>query len=92
MRLHIAEHCIETAIKRRYRRIQSLFLELEESDQRFHEYAQSLQQIETFLRHTDFRKLRAERPELAGGFDLEVELVQGDHPSEFEIVIVRSNK
>ena len=89
MKLRVEHHCIETAARKEYRRVQALLLGLEESTPQFLENAQSLTLLENFLRKTDFSELRTKRPELSGGRILEVDLVEGDGPDEFEL---RENK
>ena len=90
MKLRIEKHCIETAAQREYRRLLYSLQQLDESSQGYSEKARLLEQLEKFLRTTDFSRLRAERPELTGGAVLEVELVQGSNQHEFDIVVTRT--
>jgi hypothetical protein len=92
MRLVVGPRCIEAAARDAHRRLQSELLLLEESDPGFDERARLLGELERFLRRTDFASLRAARPELAGGTDLEVEVVAGDDPDAFEIRVLDASE
>jgi hypothetical protein len=68
--LSLSHHCIETAARREHRRISGLMLEGQAP-----EGAEAdLVLLAEFLGQTDFRRLRAERPELCGGRPVSVEL------------------
>ena len=76
MLLHLEGHCIETAAKRERRWVVSALLDVDESSEAFTQLADELDLLTRFLEKGDFRKLRSERPELAGGRDLYVELTR----------------
>lgn len=88
MLLHLKDHCIQTAAKQESRRIVSALLELDESSERFKQLADDLELVTSFLENSDFRKMRAERPELAGGCDIHVELMLDADPGRFVLTVV----
>ena len=67
--LDLSDHCIETAAKREYRRLVDVAMSLEGDDQ---DFEQKLTLLKDFLEKTNFRQLRAERPDLAGGSPVRV--------------------
>ena len=67
--LDLSEHCIETAAKREYRRLVDVAMSLEADDQDLEE---KLTLLKDFLEKTDFRQLRGQRPDLAGGLPVRV--------------------
>ena len=89
MLLHLKSHCIQTAAKQKRKRIASALLELHESSEGFKQLADDLELVTSFLENTDFRKTRAERPELAGGCDIHVELMLDADPGQFVLTVVR---
>jgi hypothetical protein len=88
MLLHLENHCIETAAKRERRRVVSELLDLEESSEQFSRLADDLELVTEFLENSDFRKLRSERPELAGGCDVHVELTRDADRKGFALAVV----
>jgi tRNA (adenine37-N6)-methyltransferase len=70
--LDLSEHCIETAARRKHRRLADCALGGGGEDG-----GQAMELLDRFLRETDFRRLRAEEPDLAGGFGVRVELRSG---------------
>jgi hypothetical protein len=88
MRFHLKEHCIETAAKKERGRIVSALLELNESNERFQEFADDLDLVTAFLESSDFGKLRSERRELAGGCDVCVELTRAAEGGRFTLTVV----
>ncbi len=86
MKLSVENHCIETAAKSEHRRVQSILLQIDQTSPTFHENAQAYELLDEFIRKTDFAKLRATCPELAGSHALEVELKRNDK-QEIEILI-----
>jgi hypothetical protein len=88
MRLDLKHHCIETAAKQERRRVVSALLELDESSERFSQFAEDLELVTAFLENSDFRALRSNRPELAGGRDILVELTRGEDPGQFVLIVV----
>jgi hypothetical protein len=88
MRLDLKHHCIETAAKQERRRVVSALLELDESSERFSQFAEDLELVTTFLENGDFRAIRSDRPELAGGRDIVVELTRGEDPGQFVLTVV----
>ena len=89
MLLHLKDHCIQTAAKQESRRIVSALLELDESSKRFKQLADDLDLVTSFLEKTDFTKMRTERPELAGGCNIHVELTLDADPWQFALTVVR---
>jgi hypothetical protein len=67
--LDLSDHCIETAAKREYRRLVDVAMALEGDDQDIEE---KLTLLKEFLERTNFRQLRGERPDLAGGSPVQV--------------------
>lgn len=90
MLLHLEAHCIETAAKRERRRVVSALLDVDESTEAFSELADELDLLTGFLESQDFRKLRSERPELAGERDLYVELTRAPKEGRFARIVVRT--
>jgi hypothetical protein len=88
MRLHLRNHCIQTAGKEERRRIESALLELDESDERFSQLADDLELITRFLQESDFPRLRSDRPELSGGCDILVELARDAQAGKFALSVV----
>ena len=88
MIFHLRNHCIEAAAKQERRRVVSALLELDEASQDFRRLGDDLELLTSFLENTDFRRLRAERPELAGGCDIHVELVGDLETGRFELSAV----
>ena len=88
MLLHLEDHCIETAAKQERRRVVSALLELDESSERFRRLGDDLELVTSFLEKGDFRKMRSDRPELAGGRDIHVELTRDEDPGEFVLTVV----
>jgi hypothetical protein len=89
MLLHLKNHCIETAAKQERRRIVSALLEVDESTEEFRRLAEDLELITGFLENSDFRKMRSDRPELAGGADVEVELARDAEAGGAVLSVVR---
>jgi len=89
MLLHLKNHCIQTAAKHERRCIASALLELDESSERFKQLADDLELLTSFLENTDFRKMRTERPELAGGCDVHVQLTLDADPEQFVVTVIR---
>ena len=90
MLLHLEKHCIETAAKQERRRVVSALLELDESSEQFRRLADDLELVTDFLENSDFRKLRSQRPELAGGCDVHVELTRDADRGRFVLTVVRT--
>jgi hypothetical protein len=88
MLLHLEGHCIETAAKRERRRVVSELLDLDESSEQFRRLADDLELVTEFLENSDFRKLRSQRPELAGGCDVHVELRRAADRGRFMLTVV----
>lgn len=88
MLLHLKDHCIETAAKHERRRVVSALLESDESSEQFSQLADDLELLTGFLENSDFRKLRSERPELAGGCDVRVELVRDAHSGQLMLTVL----
>ena len=88
MLLHLRDHCIETAAKQERRRVVSALLELDESSERFRQLGDDLELVTSFLEKSDFRTMRSDRPELAGGCDIHVELTRDEDPGEFVLTVV----
>ena len=88
MLLHLRDHCVETAAKLERRRVVSALLELDESSERFSRFADDLELVTSFLENSDFREIRSNRPELAGGCDILVELTRGEDPGTFALTAV----
>lgn len=75
VRLSLKEHCIETSARKEYKRLVSKYLKGEWE----REIERKIEFLKDFLENTDFRRLRADRPELQGGKDVEVEVIkEGD--------------
>ena len=89
MKLSVKNHCIETAARNEHRRLQYSLQKLDEASDQFEEQSKMFEQLGNFLEKTDFKALRARHPELTGGHDITVELVQGEKPDEIEIQIIR---
>ena len=83
MLIHLKHHCIEAAAKQERRRIVAALLEVDESSERFGRLGNELELLTSFLENSDFRRIRSDRPELAGGSDIFVELTRGEDPMEF---------
>jgi hypothetical protein len=66
----------------------SALLELDESSERFSQFAEDLELVTGFLENSDFRAMRSDRPELAGGRDIFVELTRGEDPGQFVLTVV----
>ena len=68
--LDLSFHCVQTAARKEHARLEQLLLagrpELEAQER--------LMLLGEFLESTDFKKLRAERPELAGGTPVQLEV------------------
>jgi hypothetical protein len=62
--LHLADHCIETTARHEYQRLVQRAIDDPQPDENIEA---GLSLLTEFLGETDFRKLRAERPELSGG-------------------------
>jgi hypothetical protein len=90
MLLHLKDHCIETAAKQERRRVVAALLDVDESSEAFRDLADDLDLLSGFLESQDFRKLRSERPELAGGRDLYVELTRAPQEGRFALTMVRT--
>jgi hypothetical protein len=88
MLLHLKDHCIETAAKQERRRVVAALLDVDESSEAFRGLADDLDLVTGFLESHDFRKLRSERPELAGGRDLYVELTRAPEEGRFALIVV----
>jgi hypothetical protein len=88
MRLDLKHHCIETAAKQERRRVVSELLELDESSERFSQFAEDLELVTEFLENSNFRAIRSDRPELAGGRDIVVELTRGEDRGQFVLTVV----
>ncbi len=89
MLLHLKDHCIETAAKKKRRHVVSALLELDESSEGFSQLAEDLDLLTSFLEISDFRRMRSERPELSGGSDIGVELMRAAEPGGFVLNVVR---
>ena len=75
IQLTLERHCIETEIKRRYQQsISSYFKSKEEDDALLQSISIAQQALETL----DFRRLRSQYPELAGGSKAKVSLSRDD--------------
>ena len=90
MLLHLKDHCIETAAKRKRRHVVSALLELDEASEGFSQLAEDLELLTTFLENSDFRRMRSERPELSGGSDIQVELIRAAEPGGFVLNVIRT--
>jgi hypothetical protein len=88
MLLHLKDHCIEAAAKQERRRVVSALLEVDESSERFRQLGDDLELITSFLENSDFRRMRSDRPELAGGSDIFVELTRDQDPGKFVLTVV----
>lgn len=62
--LDVSDHCVETEAKARYRAQVDALLAKEEASA---EEEEAVEVLEHFLRTADFRALRGDHPELAGG-------------------------
>ena len=89
MKLSVKDHCIETAAKKEHRRLQNSLQNLNEASKQFKEESKLFERLGVFLERTDFKALRAKYPELAGGEDLFVELVQAGESDKLEIQRIR---
>ena len=76
IRLDLARHCIQTAIKRRYERSLAVSLRSAESAEAL---AGTVEALRLALETLDFPKLRAAHPALAGGRGNRVELGRDAH-------------
>ena len=70
--LKLEGHCIETAARVECRRLEFLMFDLPERDPDLPPVADRLGIIQRFLEKTDFRALRAQRPELDGRTKMKV--------------------
>ena len=68
VRLDLTEHCIETAARNEHRRRTALALAGDDGQ------GPALAVLHRFLAETDFRRLRAQHPDLRGGADIQVEV------------------
>ena len=66
MKLDLSKHCIQTEIKRLYNRSVSRYFKLERDDPQL---AGDIELLKTGLETLDFRRLRSDYRELAGGRD-----------------------
>lgn len=71
IRFNLKDHCIETAAKNEYRRLVDEYLKEGKE-----EIGEKIEFLREFLTTQDFRKIRAERPELSGGYDITVEITK----------------
>lgn len=62
--LDLSQRCIEAAARREHRRLCEMILTIPHPEP---EVKEKLAVLQEFLEHTDFSRLRAERPELGGG-------------------------
>jgi ABC-type hemin transport system ATPase subunit len=70
--LDLSQHCVETAARREHARLQAALL-----DRGYEaETAGQLALVREFLDTVDFRKLRRDMPELAGGSPIRLQLVR----------------
>jgi hypothetical protein len=88
MLLRLRDHCIEAAAKQERRRVVSALLEVDESTERFRQLGDDLELITSFLENSDFRRMRSDRPELAGGSDIFVELTRDEDSGKFLLTVV----
>ena len=72
--LSVGDHCIQTTARHAYHELTTALLEEEGGDVTTDKLGGFVTMLERFLSGTDFRKLRAEHPELAGGTRCLVEL------------------
>lgn len=68
-KLNLAEHCIQTAAQIRLRELLSA---IGQQDDPAQSLLQEYDMLKIFLETADFPRLRSERPELAGGSNIEV--------------------
>jgi len=69
--LDLCGQCIETAARAEYRRLSKILMR---SESRLPASEQPAELLREFLVATDFRALRAQRPELAGGAPITVRI------------------
>lgn len=72
LRFNLKEHCIETALKKRFKEVVAEYANSEGVDA---DVEGEIQVLKKILEEWDFRRLRAEYPLLSGGTDIEVEVV-----------------
>ncbi len=84
--LHLGEHCIETTAKAVRARLERTILELDPDDEAMEDLASRFEVLTGFLERTDFKRLRAEHPELAGTEEVTV-VVRGRSGGGFRVEV-----
>jgi len=82
IKLNLKEHCVETAAKKALQEFMSEYLK--NGDE---ETGKKIEFLREFLMTQDFRKIRAERPELSGGKDVDVLIIKEE--KEFKIKLIK---
>jgi hypothetical protein len=82
IRLNLKEHCIERAAKKALQDLISNYLK--NGDE---ETGKKIEFLREFLMTQDFRKIRAESPELSGGKDVDVLIIR--EGKEFKIKLIK---
>jgi hypothetical protein len=72
-KMNLINHCIQTAAQIRLRELLSAITLLDEPHEKI---LQEYDMLKTFLETEDFAQLRADRPELAGGTDIDIIVTQ----------------
>ncbi len=75
--LDLEHHCVETEARRLHRRLTDRLLEEGLSPEEMEGYAAKLKLLEDFVRNRNFRKMRAEDPDMAGGRPVALVLFRG---------------
>ena len=74
MVLDLREHCVETAARKRNRELAEHLLRDDLTEEERAEAAAQIRILESFAKGRDFRAMRAQDPELAGGAAVELVL------------------